>query len=158
MAREQEAQEAQVSEAQIAVHWREEEYYYPPAKFIAQANAADPAIFERFGEERFPECFKESAARLPWDASCPPPLDPSTPPFWKWFVGGRLNASYNCVDRHLATSRNKAAFIWVPELETEETKAITYQELYRRVNEFAALLRDFCGVRVGDRVTFHLPM
>ena len=46
----------------------------------------------------------------------------------------------------------------MPEPETEETKAITYQELYRRVNEFAALLRDFCGVQVGDRVTFHLPM
>ena len=57
-------QEAQVSEAQIAVHWREEEYYHPPAKFIAQANAADPAIFERFSEERFPECFKEYADLL----------------------------------------------------------------------------------------------
>jgi acetyl-CoA synthetase len=47
----------QVSEAQIAVHWREEERYPPPARFVGQANAADPAIFERFGEERFPECF-----------------------------------------------------------------------------------------------------
>jgi acetyl-CoA synthetase len=73
-------------------------------------------------------------------------------------VGGRLNASYNCVDRHLATSRNKAALIWVPEPEAEETKVITYQELYARVNEFAAVLRDFCGVTAGDRVTFHLPM
>ena len=57
-------QEEQVSEAQIAVHWREEEYYQPPAKFIAQANAADPAIFERFGEEHFPDCFKEYADLL----------------------------------------------------------------------------------------------
>jgi acetyl-CoA synthetase len=62
------------------------------------------------------------------------------------------------VDRHLRTSRNKAAFVWVPEPESEDTKAITYQELYRQVNEFAALLRDFCGVQTGDRVTFHLPM
>ena len=46
----------------------------------------------------------------------------------------------------------------MPEPEAEDTKAITYQELYRRVNEFAALLRDFCGVKTGDRVTFHLPM
>ena len=45
---------------------------------------------------------------------------PSNPPFWKWFVGGKLNVSYNCVDRHLAKSRNKAAFIWVPEQEGEE--------------------------------------
>jgi acetyl-CoA synthetase len=151
-------QEAQVSEAQIAVHWREEEYYHPPAKFIAQANAADPAIFERFSEERFPECFKEYADLLSWDAYWHTTLDTSNPPFWRWFVGGRLNVSYNCVDRHLATSANKAALIWVAEPETEDTTAITYQELYRRVNEFAAVLQESCGVKAGDRVTFHLPM
>ena len=117
---------AQVSEAQIAVHWREEGYYYPPAKFIGQANAADPAIFERFSEEHFPECFKEYADLLTWDHYWHTTLDTSNPPFWKWFVGGRLNASYNCVDRHLATRRNQAAIIWVPEPEAEETKAVTY--------------------------------
>ena len=151
-------EETEVSEAQIAVHWREEEYYNPPPTFIAQANAADPAIFERFGEEHFPECFKEYADLLTWDQYWHTTLDTSNPPFWKWFVGGRLNASFNCIDRHLAKSRDKAALIWVPEPETEETKAITYQELYNRVNEFAALLRDFCGVEVGERATFHLPM
>ena len=82
-----------VSEAQIAVHWREEEYYYPPARFIAQANAADPAIFERFAEDRFPDCFKEYADLLTWDAYWHTTLDTSNPPFWKWFVGGRLNAA-----------------------------------------------------------------
>ncbi|HZD67884.1 MAG TPA: AMP-binding protein, partial [Actinomycetes bacterium] len=147
-----------VSEAQIAVHWREEEYFYPPAKFIGQANASDPAIFERFSEENFPECFKEYGDLLSWDQYWHTTLDTSNPPFWKWFVGGRLNASYNCVDRHLATRANQAALIWVPEPESEETQAITYQELYRRVNEFAALLQDFCGLKAGDRVTFHLPM
>jgi acetyl-CoA synthetase len=151
-------QEMEISEAQIAVHWREEEYYPAPAKFIGQANAADPAIFERFSEERFPECFKEYGDLLDWDAYWHTTLDTSNPPFWKWFVGGRLNASYNCIDRHLATSRNKAALIWVPEPEAEDTKAITYQELYKRVNEFAALLQGFAGVQTGDRVTFHLPM
>ena len=151
-------QEMEISEAQIAVHWREEEYYPAPARFIGQANATDPAIFERFSEERFPECFKEYADLLDWDAYWHTTLDTSNPPFWKWFVGGRLNASYNCVDRHLATSRNKAALIWVPEPEGEDTTAITYQELYRRVNEFAALLQGSCGVQTGDRVTFHLPM
>ncbi len=151
-------QEAPVSESQIAVHWREEEFYYPPAKFIAQANAGDPSILERFSEEHFPDCFKEYADLLDWDAYWHTTLDTSNPPFWKWFVGGRLNASYNCIDRHLATSRNKAAFIWVPEPEAEETRAITYQDLYTRVNEFAALLRDFCVLKAGDRVTFHLPM
>ncbi|HEY3005631.1 MAG TPA: acetate--CoA ligase [Kribbellaceae bacterium] len=147
-----------VSEAQIAVHWREEDYYPPTAKFIAQAHAGDPDILERFSERHFPDCFKEYADLLSWDSYWHTTLDTSDPPFWKWFVGGRLNACYNCVDRHLRTSRNKAAFIWVPEPETEDTQAITYQELSRRVNEFAALLRDFCGVKTGDRVTFHLPM
>ncbi|TMF58684.1 MAG: acetate--CoA ligase [Chloroflexi bacterium] len=152
------AEEIEVSEAQIAVHWREEEYFHPPAKFIGQANASDPAIFERFKEENFPECFREYADLLTWDKYWHTTLDTSNAPFWKWFVGGRLNASYNCVDRHLAKYRNKAAFIWVPEPEDQVTQAITYQELYERINEFAALLRDFCGLKEGDRVTFHLPM
>jgi acetyl-CoA synthetase len=154
----QETEEGEVSEAQIAVHWREEEYFAPPPKFIGQANASDPSIFDRFREENFPECFKEYADLLTWDKYWHTTLDTSNAPFWKWFVGGRLNASYNCVDRHLAKYRNKAAFIWVPEPEDQLTQAITYQELYKRVNEFAALLRDFCGLKQGDRVTFHLPM
>ena len=151
-------QETQVSEAQIAVHWREEDYYEPPPSFVAQANAADPAILERFGEEHFPECFIEYADLLTWDTRWETTLDTSNAPFWKWFVGGRLNASVNCIDRHLETSADKAAIVWVPEPEDEETRSISYRELYERVNEFAALLRDFGGVQVGDRVTFHLPM
>jgi acetyl-CoA synthetase len=150
--------EVQVSEAEIAVHWREEELFSPPAKFIGQANANDPAIFERFAEKNFPECFKEYADLLTWDQYWHTTLDTSNAPFWKWFVGGKLNASYNCVDRHLAKYRNKAALIWVAEPEAEAMQVITYQELYKRVNEFAALLRDYCGLKAGDRVTFHLPM
>ena len=148
----------QASEATIAVHWREEGYYYPPAKFIGQANASDPAIRERFKEENYPECYKEYADLLSWDEYWHTTLDTSKAPFYKWFVGGKLNASYNCVDRHLKKDRNKSAIIWVPEPEDEPTQAITYQELYTRVNEFAALLLDFCGVKVGDRITFHMPM
>jgi len=151
-------QEDAASDAHIAVHWREEEYYEPPESFVAQANASDAAIFERFAEERFPDCFREYADLLTWDADWHTTLDTSDPPFWKWFVGGRLNACVNCVDRHLATSADKAAFIWVPEPEDEDTREITYRRLYERVNEFAALLRGFGGVRTGDRVTFHLPM
>ena len=66
-----------------------------------------------------------------------------------------LNASYNCVDRHLEKHKNKAALIWVPEPEDVPHVVITYQELYRRVNEFAALLRDFCGLTpaTGSRCT-----
>jgi acetyl-CoA synthetase len=158
MATDEVGQETPVSEAQIAVHWREEDYVYPPVSFISQANAGDPGIRDRFREDRFPDCFKEFAELLSWDAYWHTTLDTSDPPFWKWFVGGRLNASYNCVDRHLRHGRDKAALIWVPEPEGEATQAITYQELYRRVNEFAALLQDFARLEAGDRVTFHLPM
>src|SRR5215469_10110545 len=146
---------AQVSEAQIAVHWREEEYFQPSPRFIGQANASDPAIRERFREENFPECFREYADLLTWDQYWHTTLDSSNPPFWRWFVGGRLNASVNCVDRHLETRGDKNALIWVPEPEDVEPVEITYAELHRWVNEFAALLRDFAGVKAGDRVTFH---
>ncbi len=153
-----ESQEAQVSEAQIAVHWREEEYYQPPESFVAQANANDPAILERFTEDKFPECFKEYADLLDWDRTWDTTLDTSNAPFWKWFVGGRLNASYNCVDRHAAANPDKTAIIFVPELESDEHMHISYAELLRQVNEFAALLRDFAGLKSGDRVTLHMPM
>ncbi len=148
----------EVSEAQIAVHWREEEYFEPPAAFAAQANANGPEILERFSEKNFPECFIEYADMLTWDKKWDTLLDTSNPPFFKWFEGGRLNASVNCVDRHLETRGDKNALIWVPEPEDVEPVEITYAELHRRVNEFAALLRDFAGVKAGDRVTFHMPM
>jgi acetyl-CoA synthetase len=151
-------QETEVSEAQIAVHWREEEYIQPPPAFIAQANANDPAILERFSEDKFPDCFVEYADMLTWDERWHTTLDTSNPPFWKWFVGGKLNASYNCVDRHAQANPDKTAIIFVPELEEEETVHVSYGELLRQVNEFAAVLRDFAGLKTGDRVTLHMPM
>ncbi len=147
-----------ISEAEIAVHWKEEALVDPPLKFVGQANMPDPAVYERFGEANFPECYREYADLLTWDNYWHTTLDTSNPPFWKWFVGGKLNASYNCVDRHLTKYGNKAAIIGVPEPEDESPQVITYQELYRRVNEFALVLSDFAGLKTGDRVTFHLPM
>ena len=149
---------AATSEAQIAVHWREEEYYQPPAAFVGQANASDPAIFDRFGEERFPDCFKEYADLLTWDAVLAHDA--------RHQQGAVLEVVRRRAAERVAQLRRppsrvapqQGGSIWVPEPEDEETQAITYQELYRRVNEFAALLRGFCGVQTGDRVTFHLPM
>jgi acetyl-CoA synthetase len=150
--------EQEVSESQIAVHWREEEYYPPPEAFVRQANASDPAILDRFSEDKFPECFTEYADFLTWDKTWDTVLDTSNAPFWKWFVGGKLNACYNCVDRHAEANPDKTAVIWVPELEADETIHISYGELLRRVQDFAALLRDFAGLKTGDRVTLHMPM
>jgi acetyl-CoA synthetase len=148
----------EVSEAQIAVHWQEEEYFHPPARFISQANMTDEGIYGRFSLENFPDCYKEYADLLNWDQYWHTMLDTSDAPCWKWFVGGKINACYNCVDRHLASHKNKAAIIYVPEPEDEPHVALTYQELYVRVNELAALLRDFAGLKAGDRVTLHMPM
>src|SRR5437868_10406293 len=147
----------EVSEAQIAVHWKEEEYYQPSEKFKAQANMRDPRIFEKFGLDRFPDCFKTYADMLTWFEPYHTVLDTSDAPFWKWFVGGKINASYNCVDRHLEKHGGKAAFIFVPEPEAEQDVAITYRELYDRVNEVASLLRGG-GLKGGDRVTLRRPM
>ena len=147
-----------VSEAEIAVHWQEEAYVHPPEKFIAQANLTDKTVFERFSLDNFPDCFKEYADLLDWYKTWDVTLDTSNPPFWKWFVGGRINASYNCVDRHLARYKNKTAIHFVPEPEHEIIQHVTFQELYVRVNELAALLQDFCGLKKGDRVTLHMPM
>ncbi|MGH8292874.1 MAG: acetate--CoA ligase [Gammaproteobacteria bacterium] len=146
------------SEAEIAVHWREEPLIPPPVEFIAQANVRDPAIRERFSEKHFPDCFKEYADLLTWSTPYTKVLDAGKPPFWKWFTGGKLNVCYNCVDRHLAQYRNKAALIFISEVEEDPPFVLSYQELYIRVNEMAALLRDYCGLKAGDRVTLHLPM
>src|SRR5437588_13121733 len=151
-------EEREYSETEIAVHWKEEEYVQPPEEFKEQANANDESILERFAPERFPECFEEYAEMLTWDKKWDEIVDTSDPPFFKWWVGGRLNACGNCVDRHLESRGDENAIVWVPELEEDETQEITYRELHRRVNEFAAVLKDFCGVKPQDRVTFHLPM
>src|SRR5438093_12246444 len=101
----------------------------------------DARILEKFSLERFPDCFKEYADMLTWFEPYRTVLDTSDAPFWKWFVGGKINACYNCVDRNRPTYKNKAASIFVPEPEKEPDVSITYQELCDRVNEVAALLR-----------------
>jgi acetyl-CoA synthetase len=148
----------ETSESQIAVHWQEEEYFYPSSKFIGQANVTDPDIYERFSLDNFPDCYTEFAELLTWYKYWDEVLDTSDAPCWKWFKGGLINASYNCIDRHLKQNKNKTAIHFVPELEEERVQHITYQELYVRVNEFAALLRDTGKLKRGDRVTIHMPM
>ena len=143
----------ETSEAQIAVHWQEEEYIHPPPDFVGQANLTDPSIFERFSLDNFPDYYTEFAELLTWYKYWDEVLDTSDAPCWKWFKGGKLNASYNCIDRHLDQYKNKTAIHFVPELEEEAVHHVTYQELYVRVNEMAALLKDTAGLKRGDRVT-----
>jgi acetyl-CoA synthetase len=139
--------------ATIEARLREQEYFRPPTKFVGQANATDPAIHDEL--DNFPEGFERYAELLDWDEEWDEVFDGSNPPFFEWFVGGKLNASYNCVDRHIEERKNQTALLW--EGTDGEQENITYQDLYRRVNEMAAALRAQ-GVEEDDVVTVHLPM
>ncbi|MCC6176837.1 MAG: acetate--CoA ligase [Chloroflexi bacterium] len=133
----------------------QEERRYPPSEsFRQQANVKDPAIYERAAAD--PEAYwAEKANELDWIEPYRTVLEWDVP--WaKWFVGGKLNASVNCVDRHIQTwRRNKAALIW--EGEPGDSRVLTYQDLYREVNEFAASLQAL-GVKKGDRIAIYLGM
>jgi acetyl-CoA synthetase len=146
-------QEEPDPDATIEARLHEQEYFRPPTEFVGQANASDPAIHDEVGE--FPEGFEQYAELLDWDEHWDEVLDASNPPFYEWFVGGELNASYNCIDRHLDERKNQTALLW--EGEGGEQRNISYQDLYRRVNETAAALRQ-AGVEEDDVVTIHLPM
>src|SRR5258706_1684215 len=126
----------------------------PPPEFTATANVRDESVYQRARED--PEGFwGEAANRIEWYQRWDQVLEWNAP--WaKWFVGGQLNASYNCADRHNATwRRNKAAIVW--EGEPGDTRVLTYHDLYREVNQFAAVLKDM-GIQKGGRVAFYMPM
>jgi propionate--CoA ligase len=99
----------------------------------------------------------EQAELLHWFTPWKKVLDDSNAPFYRWFVGGETNISYNAVDRHaLGAARGQAAIIW-ESAETGESRILTYHELYREVNRLAGVLRNL-GVRKGDRVIIYMPM
>jgi acetyl-CoA synthetase len=143
---------------QATTRWKDEEFFYPLKEFTAQANLNDKKVFDRFSLDKFPNYYAEFADLITWFKPWDKVFDSSNAPTWKWFTGGTLNVSYNCIDRHLAKNANKTAIHYVPEPINEKTEHITYQELYVRVNEFAALLRDTAKLKRGDRVTIHMPM
>src|SRR5687767_5723870 len=128
--------------------------FKPADDFRAQANAADPGVYDRAATD--PEAFwSEWASKLQWFEPWKRVLE-WKPPHAKWFVGGKLNAAYNCLDRHLAGARrNKAALVW--EGEPGDTRTYTYWDLHREVSKFANVLKSL-GVKHGDRVAIYLPM
>jgi acetyl-CoA synthetase len=123
-------------------------------EFKARANVRDASVYEE--ADRDPETFWQSFAReLEWSAPWSQVLD-WQPPVVKWFVGGKINASVNCLDRHVRTARrNKAALVW--EGEPGDRRTVTYWQLFRDVNRLANVLRAL-GVGRGDRVAIYLPM
>jgi acetyl-CoA synthetase len=128
---------------------------FPPAEeFRRQATSADPAIYERAAQDL--EAFwADEAKRLDWFKPWDKVLEWNVP--WaKWFVGGQLNVTHNCVDRHAASDRrNKAAIVW--EGEPGDSRVLTFGMLQREVNKFANVLKSL-GVRKGDRVAVYMGM
>jgi acetyl-CoA synthetase len=128
---------------------------FPPSDdFRNQAVVKDATIYERAAKD--PEAFwAEAAESLSWIRKWDKVIEWNAP-LAKWFVGGKINVSANCLDRHVKTwRRNKAAFIW--EGEPGEERVLTYGDLYREVNKFANVLKKM-GIRKGDRVTIYMPM
>jgi acetyl-CoA synthetase len=140
--------------ADIDVLLDEKRKFEPPRSFTANALVKDASIYERAAKDSeafWAECANELDWITPWTT-----VLEWKPPRATWFLGGTLNASANCLDRHVRTARrNKAALIW--EGEPGDQRTLTYWDLYREVNKFANVLETL-GVRRGDRVAIYLPL
>jgi acetyl-CoA synthetase len=136
----------------------EERVFPPPAEFSDKAHVKSFAEYEQIYAEAAadPEAFwARQAGELDWFKKWDTVLEWNEP-FAKWFVGGKINISHNCLDRHLSTSRkNKAAIIW--EGETGEIKTITYLQLHQEVSRFANVMKKL-GIKTGDRVALYMPL
>jgi acetyl-CoA synthetase len=139
---------------EIADLLQEDRTFAPAASFRAQANVRDEEVYARAARD--PEAFWAGFAQeLEWSSPWSRVLE-WKPPHAKWFVGGTLNASVNCVDRHVrGARRNKAALVW--EGEPGDRRTLTYFDLYRQVSQFGNVLKSL-GVKRGDRVAIYLPL
>jgi acetyl-CoA synthetase len=131
------------------------ETFDPPDEFREHALLSDPSVYEE-AEKDWKGWWSKQAKELHWFKEPSEDLDDSDPPFYKWFKDGKINASYNCVDRHVeAGNGGRVAFHWRGE-EGEE-RDITYAELHQEVQKLANALKDL-GVEKGDIVGIYLPM
>ncbi len=144
--------------ADITSVLKESRVFPPPPEFAARAHVKSMAEYERLWQRAHdaPEEFwAEQARQLHWFKPWDRVLEWKEP-HAQWFVGGKLNASYNCIDRHLEAGRkNKAAIVW--EGEPGDSRVLRYQDLHREVCKFANVLKAQ-GVKAGDRVTVYMPM
>ncbi|HMI81621.1 MAG TPA: acetate--CoA ligase, partial [Solirubrobacterales bacterium] len=132
------------------------ERFEPPEEFRARASWSDPKVYEEAAAD--PEAWWTAQAKelLDWDVEPSQGLDDSNPPFYRWFADGRLNASAQCLDRHVAAGNGeRVAYHWRGE--DGEERDVTYADLHRDVQRFANALRDL-GVEKGDVVGIYLPM
>jgi len=138
----------------VNVLLEENRIFHPSDQFKSHAVIQDKKIYEE--ADRDPQGYwAKCAESLDWFKKWDQVLD-WKPPFSKWFVGGKLNASYNCLDRHIKNGLGKkTAIIW--EGEPDEQRIISYEELYNAVNKFANILKSL-NVKKGDRVAIYMPM
>src|SRR3954451_20203477 len=133
----------------------DQEEFEPPQEFKGNALWSDPSVYEE-ADKDWKAWWEKQAKELHWFDEWDEVLDDSNPPFYKWFTGGKINASYNCLDRHVeAVNGDRVAFHWRGE-EGEE-KDVTYDDLLRDTQKFANALKDI-GVEKGDVVGIYLPM
>ena len=139
---------------EIAVNWQQDKAFPPSPDFVAKANANDPDIYTRANAD--PEAWWESwAKKLDWTKQWDTVLEWNAP-HAKWFVGGELNVSANCVDRHaLGDLKDRRAIVW--EGEPGDQRTLTYSDLYVEVQKFANVLKSL-GITKGDRVVLYMPM
>jgi len=131
------------------------EFFPPSAEFRKRALLSDPKIYEE-AESDWQGWWVRQAEQLHWFKKWDTVLDDSNPPFYKWFVGGKLNVSYNCLDRHVEAGRgDKVAFNWLGEDGAE--RKVTYSDLLADVERFANALKNL-GIKKGDVVGIYLPM
>ncbi|MEW6183362.1 MAG: acetate--CoA ligase [Bacillota bacterium] len=143
-----------VLEKTIDILLEEERIFHPPGDFVKQANVSSKQIYAD-AHANYKLYWAMQAERLDWFQKWDKVLE-WNPPFARWFVNGKLNVSYNCLDRHLVTwRRNKAAIIF--EGEPGDSRVLTYWDLYREVTRFTNVLKEF-GVKTGDRVAIYLSM
>ncbi|HYJ23360.1 MAG TPA: AMP-binding protein, partial [Solirubrobacterales bacterium] len=134
----------------------EVEKFEPPAEFRERALWNDPKVYEEAAADPEAWWLRQATELLDWDVEPSQGLNDSDPPFYKWFEDGRLNASANCLDRHVeAGIGERVAYHWRGE-EGEE-RDVTYADLHRDVQRFANALKDL-GVEKGDVVGIFLPM
>ncbi len=133
----------------------EERRFEPPKELAENANVKESA-YDEADDDRL-AFWAKAAERLDWDTKWDQVLDWDDAPFAKWFVGGKLNAAHNCVDRHVeAGNGDKVAIHWVGEPE-DDTRDLTYAELKDLVCQAANTLVDL-GVEKGDRIAIYMPM